>query len=442
MSKLMTGCATIDISPQPGVRLAGYPHFPRPNVGVHDPLLATCMYLSDGKTEVALVTMDILFFSKKYAAQVRARVNRLCGIPEKNVLLCCSHTHSGPWAAGNPELEATAGDGDGEPDIDPDYLNYLLYALAKIVIEAKKSAFPGEFGYGTGLCGAEKGVGGNRCRKDGITDPYVCVTAIREADTKKVRCIMTNYALHPTFLHEDSELVSADYPHYVRQTVTEKFAGAIMGFAQGASGDQSSRYFRIGQSFDEAARVGGIMGKVVCEVVDGMAFSGDLTLGVENVEFPIQIRKYDTIEQLQKNVAEKTRIYEELKAAGASYLDVQNANLRMLGAEDMLGYAICLRDGRRVDLRDDENPCEVMAVRIGKLCIVGLQGEIFVEYALKIKEQGDVFVYELSNGCLPGYCYNDEELHNEGYEVGNSMLAPGFGNVLAAHAAELIRKLR
>lgn len=441
MSKLMTGCATFDMSPHKGVRLAGYPHFPRPNCGVHDPLMATCMYVSNGTTEVAMVTMDILFFSKKYVAQVCAMANERCGIPASNITLTCSHTHSGPWAAGNPELEASIGDA-ADGDIDPVYLDKLINGLVDIIVEAKTNAFPGEFGYGVGICGAEKGVGGNRCVKGGISDPQVCVTAIREADTKKVRCVLTNYALHPTFLHEDSDWVSCDYPHYLRETVKKAFDGCIVGFAQGASGDQSSRYFRVGQSFDEAERVGGLMGQTAIEVVNAMNFSDDITVAVATEQFPIDIRVYDPIPVLEEKVREKTKIYEDLKAAGASYLDVQNANLRMLGAEDMLGYAICVRDGKRIDLRDDENPCSVTVVRLGDLFVVGLPGEIFVEYALKIKEPGNIFVYELTNGCLPGYCYNDEELKTEGYEVGNSMVAPGFGNVLAAKAAKLIAELK
>ena len=110
------------MTPPKGVRLAGYPHFTRENTGYHDRLYATAVYLTDGETEFVFVTLDILFFSKKYAAEVRQRVSAQCGIPERQILICCSHTHSGPWAAGNPELEATAGN---SRDIDPDYLDSL-----------------------------------------------------------------------------------------------------------------------------------------------------------------------------------------------------------------------------------------------------------------------------------------------------------------------------
>ncbi len=425
------------MTPPKGVRLAGYPHFPRENEGAHDPLYATALYLTNGKEEYAFVTLDILFFSKKYAADVRKRVNAACGIPERNILMCCSHTHSGPWAAGNPELEATAGD---SKDIDDDYLAALLDGMVKAVCDAKADAFEAELGFGSGICGAESGVGGNRITKGGLADPTVNVVAVRNK-AGEIKGVLTNYALHPTFLHEDSMLVSADYPGYLREYLENVFPTAAVGFAQGASGDQSSRYFRQGQSFDEAKRVGELMGKTAEKVISEMKFESELTMAHASKEIEIKIRDYAPIPELEERVRVATERYERLKQEGASYLDVQNANLKMLGAEDMLGYALCVQSGKKIDLRDDEGPAEICAFRIGDSVIVGFQGEVFVEYGLKVRNSGkaeNIFVFELANGCLPGYCINDEAFSSDGYEAGNSMLARGFGDVIAGTALELI----
>ena len=62
---LKAGISRIDITPPKGLELAGYPHYPRNNEGAHDPLYATCMYLENENTAVAMVTLDLLFFSKK-----------------------------------------------------------------------------------------------------------------------------------------------------------------------------------------------------------------------------------------------------------------------------------------------------------------------------------------------------------------------------------------
>ena len=70
-----------DITPPQGLELAGYPHYPRYNEGFHDPLYAACMYLNNGEQEIAMVTLDLLFFSKKHVTEVRRRVAEKTGIP-------------------------------------------------------------------------------------------------------------------------------------------------------------------------------------------------------------------------------------------------------------------------------------------------------------------------------------------------------------------------
>ena len=103
---LKVGMKRADITPPQGLELAGYPHYPRHNKGFHDPLYAACMYLNDGETEVALVTLDILFFSKIHVAAVRRAVAEQCDIPAGNIMISCSHTHSGPWASGRLDIES------------------------------------------------------------------------------------------------------------------------------------------------------------------------------------------------------------------------------------------------------------------------------------------------------------------------------------------------
>ena len=74
---LKTGIKRIDITPPEGLRLMGYPHYPRYNKGHHDPLHATCMYISNGKEEIAMVSLDLLFFSKVYVKRVRELVEKM-----------------------------------------------------------------------------------------------------------------------------------------------------------------------------------------------------------------------------------------------------------------------------------------------------------------------------------------------------------------------------
>lgn len=157
----------VDITPEQGVELAGYPHYPRNNTGAHDPLCAACMYLNNGENEVAMVTLDLVSFSKQHVAKVRNHVEKACGIPGNHVMISCSHTHSGPWTIGRMEYEdLLAGKGQAM-----EYVDWLITQIVRLIIKAKTEAFKAQFVSGTALCGAESGVGG--------TEDYLVVLMTR-----------------------------------------------------------------------------------------------------------------------------------------------------------------------------------------------------------------------------------------------------------------------
>ena len=239
----------VEITPPKGMELAGYPHYPRYNEGYHDPLYAACRYLENGGEEVCMVTLDLLFFSKKHTAEIRHRAESACGIPGSHIMISCSHTHSGPWASGRLDIESLEA-GKKQPY---EYVESVIGKVVTIITEAKLDASSASFGYGTALCGAESGVGGNRRMPGGPHDPIVSVMAIKDS-INLVRGILVNYTLHPSFIHEWSNVCTADYPCYVKRQLEELVPTALVGFSQGASGNQSSRYYRRGESFEEAEK--------------------------------------------------------------------------------------------------------------------------------------------------------------------------------------------
>lgn len=431
---LKAGVARADITPPKGLELAGYPHYPRYNEGAHDPLMAACMYLSDGKTEVAMVTVDLLFFSKKHVKETRRRVSARCGLAESHLMISCSHTHSGPWASGRLDIEGIES-GVEQPK---EYIEALIEKITAMVCEAKANAFEASFASGVTVCGAESGIGGNRRLPGGPHDPLVSVMAVKDM-TDTVRGIFVNYTLHPTFIHEWSNVCTADYPCYLRAQLEEMEKNAVVGFSQGASGNQSSRYYRQGESYDEAERVGRTLGRAAHTVLEKASWTTALSIRVAVNELEITLRDFGTEEELRQQVAHDEAVYKELYAKyGDSknrdeYYLWQNANLKLLGSEDQLGYVIMQNKGIKIELLADEAPAEVQVFALGGTCVVGLPGELFVEFGLYIKAAagfGTVIVNELTGGCLPGYVYTAESLVTGGYETDTSMLTPDFGRRL------------
>ena len=308
---LKAGMAITDITPEKGLELAGYPHYPRNNTGVHDPLYAACMYLNNGKTEIAMVTLDLLFFSKRHVAEVRNRVEQSCGILKENIMISCSHTHSGPWASGRLDIESLEA-GKEQPK---EYVDGLIAKITEIIAQAKREAFDAAFTSGTAMCGAEAGVGGNRRIPGGPHDPLVSVMAVRD-DKGVVRGIFVNYTLHPTFIHEWSTVCTADYPAYVRMQLNELEKDAVIGFSQGASGNQSSRYYRQGENFDEAERVGRVLGKAAYTVLQKAEWVEDLDIRSAGMELEIPVRDFGTEEELEAILGAAPWLYRGQLPAG------------------------------------------------------------------------------------------------------------------------------
>ena len=439
---LKAGITRADITPTQGLELAGYPHYPRNNTGAHDPLYATCMYLENEADAVAMITLDLLFFSKKHVKEVRRRVEETLGLSGKYVMISCSHTHSGPWASGRLDIESLEA-GKEQP---AEYVEFLITTIVELIAEAKETAFVAKFTSGTALCGAESGIGGNRRLPGGPHDPLVSVMAVKDKEDK-VRGMLVNYTLHPTFIHEWSNVCTADYPAYLRMQLEEMEKGAIVGFSQGTSGNQSSRYYRQGESYDEAERVGRMLGKAAHTVLEKSQWTDELPIQVASTEVELELRNFGTEEALMEQVAHDEEVYKELYAKyGDSknreeYYLWQNANLKLLGSEDQLGYVRMQKKGIKIELLEDEAPAELQVFILGGTCVIGLPGEAFVEYGLYLKAMagyGVVVVNELTNGVLPGYLYTPESLVTGGYETDTSMLGERFGRRIIDSVLDMI----
>ncbi len=443
---LKAGMARADITPPQGIELAGYPHYPRNNTGFHDPLYATCMYIENETTAVAMVSLDLLFFSKKHVKTVRKLAEEECGIKGSNIMISCTHTHSGPWAAGRLDIESLEA-GKEQPK---EYVEDLINCIVEIIKDAKSGAFDALFASGVAVCGAEKGIGGNRRIPGGPHDPLVSVMAVKDKNDVLMG-MFVNYSLHPTFIHEWSTVCTADYPAYIRYELEEKEPQAITAFLQGTSGNQSSRYYRQGESYDEAECVGRTIGKAAYSVLENAEWKDELVIKVESEEMALEIRDFGAEEDLIKQVEHDEKIYKELYARYGNstnreeYYLWQNANLKLLGSEDQLGYVKMINKGMKIEILEDENPLEIQVIRIGDLCVIGIPGELFVEYGIYLKAMagfGMVIVNSLANGVLPGYFYTPESLVTGGYETDTSMLGPKFGRHVVDKVLDITEKLK
>jgi hypothetical protein len=441
MKNFKAGASSIDISPEKGIALCGYPNYERINIGVHDPLYASCIYINDGDKELVMVTADLVFFEKPYVKDLRFNIEKETGISSANIMLSCTHTHSGPFTrikVAKEEIQF-----GWFSFAYPSYLEELKKKIVKVCCQAKDNAKFAKIGVGKGICGKEKGIGGNRDDKDGITDPSVGVIGIKDMEDKWI-AIWVRYSLHPTLLQFDNMLVSADYPGYIRQYFKTEKPEAVFLFAQGATGDQSSRYFRKGETFDEAKRFGYAIAEEADKVISQIVFSGEAVFSNKSVDIIPPIKNLDTVSNAEKRLNDLRNKWSKLIKDNANYKEIQTCYLDRLGAEYDLYHSKCKEEKRPFLWVETEFPFEIQVIRLGDAYIVGIPGEIYVKYTLDIEKKSvskNTFPITLTNGLGAGYIVTREVAQRRIFEAGVSLLKPESGDLIVNIATDIIKEL-
>ena len=435
-SNLYAGAATCDITPLDPLPLYGYPHVERISTGVHDPLAATVIVLRRGGRTVVLASLDILMIGPTFARKLRAAVAGVVGCDEAGVLISCTHTHSGPVTS---RLVSWRNDPMAtEPD--EAYMARIKEQTLAAVTNAVNAMAPAELAWAQADA---TGVGGNRLSDDGPTDPAFGVLMVRHAATRRPMAASVIYGMHPTVMHEDSPLISGDFPHYTRVAIREHLHTALpISYHMAPAGNQSSRRFVTGQTFAEAERLGRTLGRSVCESLEAVSSEAwranpELAGRMAQVRLPRnRIRPLDEAKQL---LAEYVGRYEQLQREQAPRVEVRTAECAVFGAEGALALADADADGSLAAMLADYNPVDVQVLRIGETDLVGLPGECFVEYGLEIRSRSprQAYVISLANGELQGYIVTPEAADAGGYEATNSVFAPEAGAMLVETALEL-----
>jgi hypothetical protein len=287
------GVARADITPPVGVEMWGYTDRASGATGTLDPLYARALVLDDGKTRVAVVTLDLgRSFGRASMDDVRTRVRKDHRIDD--VIFIASHTHSGPVIEDFYE-------GGKVPDWEQRALDRIVGAIG----EAAGKTVAARIGVGTGqiIIGHNRRMveGDGRVRMlwrnataqpTGVIDPSVGVMRIDDQQGRPM-AVLVNYACHPVVFGSDNLRYSADYPGAMASFVERSFGGdPICFFLQGAPGDINPLNDKTPLEEDadnEMRRVGERIGKEVARVAKTIQTAApaapELALLTEDLKF-------------------------------------------------------------------------------------------------------------------------------------------------------------
>jgi len=387
---LEVGIAATDITPPVGVRLVGYS--PRTSTAVGHPLRAEAIVVrAPGGTSWAMVTSDVIGYPRPFVQRVRGAVASRTSLAADAVMITATHTHSGPATVELRDVDLS--------DLERTYNDELVEKLAGLIASAETDLQPARFE--VAWAEAPK-LGSNRRvrlqdgtwtnewrdpdgRHTGYFDASVLIVAVRRSDGRP-DALLVNYGCHPVVLGRASTVISADYVGYLKDALETTGATKTAMFALAAAANINPRVCTTVGSDQPRA-----MGEQLARIV------------------------VDALERLEPVAS--------LPVAAAVWpWNLTRTRPAASGAD---------RPGRRIG---DVIETEIQALRAGDLGIVAIPGELFSEYAAKLRAESPTphtIIASLANDYI-GYLPTNEALEQGAYEAAHAPADDIEGPLMAA----------
>jgi hypothetical protein len=312
---------------------------------------------------------------------LRQSIGAEVGIARDRIMVCLSHTHSGP-------------------SVTPEYLAEVGMRCVEAVKKALTGARPIRVGWGVGK------VAGAVNRRSETSDPKadippsaraapdqrLGVLSLEETDGRPLAVLLW-YGAHGNVLKGDSNVISADWPGAARKVVAAA-VGCPTLVAIGAAGDVNPRWRG---SSDALRRMGLAVGREALRVVAGIETAPLTELRVCSHTIPLHLQPLPEEAEAQKRAAEAAA---QWGIAPDPWLKAVNRCRARGEVERAL-------------------PLEIHLVRINEGILGGIPMEPFTQIASDLADRfpdRPVLFGGYTNGWI-GYLPTPEEYLAGGYEV-------------------------
>jgi hypothetical protein len=360
-------------------------------VRVFDDLYARAVVIGNGEERLALVSCDLICMTEEVSEAAKGFIEAETGIPAWRVMICATHTHTGP------ELREDA----AVPRVE-EWTDALPRRIADTVARADAAKTPATLRAGSAQAegysfnrlfrmhdGSEVfGRGGGKVVLGvaGPVDPEL--QTLSAVDTEgRLFALLVNLALHPDVIGGGSaDFIAADWPGMLGDTISAVYGEDVVTlFLQGTCGDINHRTHEPTAlptgGPDKARQLGRALAGAAMVALERAEPMEDARLGAltETLEIPYYTRDapfFAELEALEKK-------------------------------EDPTPFerSIILR-GRAWPHDGQTAKVPVQALRIGEVGLVAFPAEIFVRIGLDVKQWSAAprtFVVELANARVSGY---------------------------------------
>ena len=423
------GVSSVKITPDGPAWMAGYASRDKPSDGVEQDLFAKSLVVQDGSGEtLVMVTLDLISVPGPLRSFIEQKLAQSHGLKPANLLMNCSHTHSGP------EIRTT---GTALSGLEPErrakaiaYVETLQTRILSSIDAAFVKLAPANLTFQKARAGfamnrrlpSESGYR-NSPNPEGRVDHDVPMLRVEDTEGA-IKAIVFGYACHNTTL--GLYQMNGDYAGYAQHYIEEAHPGTVALFMMGCGGDQNP-YPR--STLDLAKQHGRTLATAVEAGLQTpkRPITGSLKMAFATAD--LEYADAPTKDELLER-AQSTNKYEK-KYAGRLLKELENGTL-------LTSY-----------------PAPVQVVRFGDTVLfVALPGETVIDYSLRIKRENrkqggpDVWVAGYSNDVF-AYIPSLRVLLEGGYEAGGAMrymttvvqpgaFAPNVEDRLMSRVKELI----
>ncbi len=400
------GTARAVITPMTPMWMSGYAARTKPSQGVVHDLWAKALALQDPNGRRAiLITLDVCGIGRDLSIRVRDAIQSRHGLERDEVVLACSHTHSGP-VVGRNLLSMFELDVQQLERVEA-YTRGLEKTLIEISGQAIDRLADARLSWGIGRCdlavnrraNKEADVPALRDRLElkGPVDHDVPVLRVDRADGALLAAVF-GYACHCTVL--DGYEFCGDYAGFAQVELESRHAGAQAMFVAGCGGDQNPIPRR---SLDLAGRYGKELAASCTQVLAG----------------PLR----QVVGRLNSTYEEIALAFGPLPSKDQIEQDAKSSNFFVASRARLLLETI----GKKGSL-EKAYPYPIQVWRLGELTWVFLGGEVVVDYSLRIKRNlgsSHTWVSAYCNDVM-AYIPSKRVLEEGGYEGGGAMLYYGL----------------
>jgi hypothetical protein len=354
-SELQVAFGEVDITPQIAagkpVWLAGY-GFGRKATGVHDPIMARCVVLADGKEKIALVSVDLVGLQYPEVQAIRAKLPAF-----RYVLVSSTHNHEGPDVIG------IWGSWPFHRGVDDGYLRLLVERVSQLVSETADKLVPAEVGYGM----AEDETLLNDSRQPFVKDGVLRVLSFtKPGKSDQPLGLLVQWNCHPEALGSKNTLLTADFPSATVARLKQKL-GCPIAFFSGAVGGLM------------APPRGGRIKDAAGAELHGGDYEYARVYGEAVADLALQA----------KDNAKPTRLTPFAVSASKLYVPVTNAMYRVARAagvlkrEGFIWTGDAYKPGEPLTAENADQKMsvetEVACVRLGEVHLAAIPGELYPE---------------------------------------------------------------